>query len=75
MTLPGFTAELSFGRPRNQYRLGPPIHQRDSALHPAANSCYYNCIGQCPENEPYYICKHNCMCQCYGIPSKTCHYM
>ncbi len=74
MALPGFTAEVSLKQPRNQYRLGPPVHQEDNLLYPAStNLCYQSCIRQC-DDDPFY-CNHNCHCECYGIPGRTCFYM
>jgi hypothetical protein len=35
--------------------------------------CFFNCLSEC--DDPYYACFHNCNCDCYGIPGKTCQYM
>jgi hypothetical protein len=35
--------------------------------------CFFDCMTKC--DDPYYACFHNCNCQCYGIPGRTCPLM
>jgi hypothetical protein len=38
-----------------------------------SQNCFNNCMRECDDLD--YYCSHNCKCECYGIPSKTCQYM
>jgi hypothetical protein len=81
MALPGFTAEVSLRQGLNRYKISSTIDQQEGTLYRAAvipcsleqDTCYHECMRTC--SDPYYYCKHNCHCECYGIPNVTCQYM
>ena len=53
--------------------MGRMVVTAASGIYDRPENCYWNCRRECDYNDPF--CAHNCRCECYGIPGKTCFYM
>jgi hypothetical protein len=76
MTMPGFTAGASLGKPSQSYYLAGPYDNVIGAVQPALiphrQGCFWNCVED-NADDPYVY--ENCRCICYGHPGRTCFLM
>jgi hypothetical protein len=72
MTMPGFTAGASLGKPSHSYYMAGSYHRANGAVQAAfirRPGCFLKCL-QDNGDDPF--AEENCACICHGHPGRTC---